>query len=280
MSDFLPQERSDLPISSGLKDLEVIGLIPSAGRATRLAPIPVSKAIYPIGFRTTADGTFRPKVVSHYLLENMRQASIRKAFFLLRPGKWDIPEYYGSGDWLDMNLGYLVVNRLDGVQHSLNQAYPFVREAIVALGYPDILLQPGDSYTYLLKRLYEGRADIVIGAVPFPVPQKGGMITFDPQNHNRVSLILNQPEQSDERYSWCSAVWKPSFSQFLHDYLAHLDRTDPEAATQESPVGDMMQIAIHHGLCVEAELFDEGSFLDVGTPSDLAKAILTHTQPI
>lgn len=69
---------------------EVIGLLPAGGQATRISPLPCSKELYPIGFRPQADGSLRPKVVSHYLLEKMRLAGIRKAFFLLRPGKRDI----------------------------------------------------------------------------------------------------------------------------------------------------------------------------------------------
>ncbi|WP_233744930.1 hypothetical protein [Leptodesmis sichuanensis] len=61
--------------------LEVIGLIPCAGQATRLAPLPLSKELYPVGLRSLPDGKLRPKVVSHYLLEKMRLAGIRKAFF-------------------------------------------------------------------------------------------------------------------------------------------------------------------------------------------------------
>jgi glucose-1-phosphate thymidylyltransferase len=260
-----------------LKKLEVIGLIPAAGQASRLAPLPMSKELYPLGFRAIADGSLRPKVVSHYLLDNLRRGGIRKVYFLLRPGKWDIPAYYGSGDRFALDLGYLVVNRLDGIQHSINQAYPFVREAIVAVGYPDMLLQPETTYESLLRRLYDGRADVVIGAVPFSNPTKGGMVTFDGQDNNRVSHIVDKPSQSDAKYSWCSAVWKPTFSDFLHRHLAELDQQSPEIAAQEKPLGDMIQLASNHGLRVEVELFEQGHFLDVGTPEDLAKAILERT---
>lgn len=264
-------------ISNRYNGIEIVGLIPAAGRATRLSPLPMSKELYPLGFQAIANGQQRPKVVSHYLLDTMHQAGIRRAFFLLRPGKWDIPAYYGSGDWLGMDLGYLVVKRLDGIQHSINSAYPFVKQSVIAIGYPDILLQPEDTYVHLLNRLFEGRADIVIGAVPFSDPQKGGMVTFDPQDYNRVSRIIDKPVQSHERYSWCSAVWKPSFTEFLQTHLANLEIYSPEKAAQEAPLGDMIQLAGDQGLRVEVELFDSGSFLDMGTPEDLAKAILQYT---
>jgi glucose-1-phosphate thymidylyltransferase len=255
------------------QDLEIIALIPAAGRATRLSPLPASKELYPLGFRVLEDGSVRPKVVSHYLLEKMRLAGIEKAYMLLRPGKWDIPAYFGDGAMLDMNLGYLVVGRLDGVQYSIDHAYPFVKHAIVAVGYPDILLQPEDIYKRMLDRLLHGSADVVIGAVPFSNPQKGGMITYDVEDQNKVSQIIDKPEDSTEKYSWCCAVWRPSFTAFLHHYLAQLDAEAQGQPLPERPLGDMIQAGIDRGLRVEAELIDDGGFLDIGTPEDLAKAI-------
>lgn len=255
------------------QNLEIVALIPAAGRATRISPLPASKELYPLGFRVLDDGSVRPKVVSHYLLEKMRLAGIQKAFILLRPGKWDIPAYYGDGEMLDMDLGYLVVRRLDGVQYSIDHAYPFVKNAIVAVGFPDILLQPEDIYKRILDRLMHGRADVVIAAVPFPNPQKGGMLTFDVEDSNRVSRIIDKPTDSTEKYSWCCAVWRPSFTAFLHEYLKQLDQEAQGQPLPERPLGDMIQEGIDRGLRVEAELIDEGGFLDIGTPEDLAKAI-------
>ncbi|MBD1843372.1 hypothetical protein H6F89_08150 [Cyanobacteria bacterium FACHB-63] len=42
-------------------DLEVIECIPAAGQANRLPPLPASKELYPLGFRTNAAISVRPK---------------------------------------------------------------------------------------------------------------------------------------------------------------------------------------------------------------------------
>lgn len=72
-----------------------------------------------------------------------------------------------------MNLGYLIVRLLFGVPYTLDQAYPFVQNALVALGFPDILFQPDDTFKRLLARLAASKADVVLGVVPFDQPQKG-----------------------------------------------------------------------------------------------------------
>ena len=88
----------------------------------------------------------RPKVVSHYLLEKMRLAGIQEVYIVLRPGKWDIPAYFGDGSALGMHLAYLILGVPFGVPFTLDQAYPFVRNATVAFGFPDMLFDPEDGF--------------------------------------------------------------------------------------------------------------------------------------
>jgi glucose-1-phosphate thymidylyltransferase len=86
---------------------EIIGLLPAGGQATRIAPLPCSKELYPIGFRATSEeATLRPKVVCHYLLERMRLAGAGRAYIILRQGKWDIPTYLGDGTLVELPLAY------------------------------------------------------------------------------------------------------------------------------------------------------------------------------
>ena len=247
---------------------EVIGLLPAAGQATRIGPLPGSKELFPIGFRSGEDGSLRPKVVCHYLLDSMQRAGIRKAYILLRSGKWDIPAYLGDGTILNMDLGYLIVRLLFGVPYTLDQAYPFVQNALVALGFPDILFQPDDTFKRLLARLTASNADVVLGVVPFDRPQKGGMVDFDDQG--RVRLLIEKPDQSDLRYSWCTAVWTPAFTEFMHQYLAAIPHAEQQ---REIPIGNVIQAAIDNGLGVEAEVFADGAYLDIGTPEDLVRAV-------
>jgi glucose-1-phosphate thymidylyltransferase len=245
--------------------LDVIALLPAGGQATRLSPLPLSKELYPIGFRPDHEDKLKPKVVGHYLLEKMRQADICKAFWILRPGKWDIPAYFGDGALLDMHLAYLTVHVSHGVPYTLDQAFPFAQQAIVALGFPDILFQPATAYQQVLQRLRQGRADVVLGLFPTAQYWKAGMVEVDAAG--RVQQIIEKPPQTDLTYMWAIAVWMPSFTAFLHQYLTS---HKPEI---ELPIGNVIQAGIEAGLVVEAESFPEGRYLDVGTPEDLATAI-------
>ena len=118
----------------------IIGLLPAAGQGSRISPLPMSKELFPLGFRKVkGKAGQRPKVACHYLLEKMHLAGAQEALLILRPGKWDIPEFLGDGADLGLRLAYLTVHVPFGVPFSLNQAYPFVREATVVMGFPDHL---------------------------------------------------------------------------------------------------------------------------------------------
>lgn len=249
--------------------LDVIGLLPAGGQATRLSPLPLSKELYPIGFWLDRDGKPKPKAVGHYLLEKMRLAGITKAFFILRSGKWDIPAYFGDGAMLNMHLGYLTVHVPYGVPYTLNQAYPFVQNAIVALGFPDILFQPENAFKRILTRLAATQSDVVLGLFPTEQHWKAGMVEFN--STGQVLQIIEKPPQTHLQYMWAIAVWTPRFSQFLHQFL------QTHTAGTELPIGNVIQAGIEAGLRVEAETFSEGSYLDVGTPEDLARAIHQFT---
>ncbi|NJL09325.1 MAG: dTDP-glucose pyrophosphorylase [Calothrix sp. SM1_7_51] len=256
---------------------EVIGLLPAGGRATRISPLPLSKELYPIGLQTIGDefkgdeSNLRPKVVSHYLLEKMRSSGINKAYFILRPGKWDIPAYFGDGEMLSMSLGYLIMNLPYGVPFTLEQAYPFVRNAVVALGFPDILFQPEDAFVKILSRLDSSNADIVLGLFPCDQPQKAGMVDFD--DMGKVCKIIEKVKECNLRYMWGMAVWTPKFTDFLHEYVQNLKIQENLSQLPEVRLSDVIQEGINQGLRVEAEVLPDAHYIDIGTPSDLIQAL-------
>jgi len=71
------------------------GIVPAAGRGSRIQPLAFSKELLPVGSRL--DGvTERPCAVSEYLVERMIHGGADKICFVISPGKSDIVEYYGD----------------------------------------------------------------------------------------------------------------------------------------------------------------------------------------
>jgi glucose-1-phosphate thymidylyltransferase len=251
-------------------ELEVIGLIPAGGQATRIAPLPCSKELFPIGFRRTDKGDSRPKVVAHYLLEKMRFAGIDKAYFILRPGKWDIPAYFGDGSLVNMNLAYLTLGPTFGVPFTIDQAYPFVKQHTVAFGFPDILVEGDDVFARLLSAHRANDADVTLGLFPANDRfSKEDRVVFG--SENTICEIVLRPLDSELKYSWAIAAWGPNFSSFLRDYVREKRQTAEKDV--ELSAGHAIEAGILAGISVSGVVLNESPYLDIGTPEGLRKAI-------
>lgn len=249
---------------------DLVGVIPAAGTARRLGRLPCSKELFPVGFQKVGDGNqLQPKAVSHYLLERLRVAEVKKVFFILRKGKWDIPNYFGNGKMLDQHIAYLLMDLPFGVPFTINRAYPFLKNATVVFGFPDILFEPQDAFKQLLARQMDSNADVVLGLFPTQKSYKADMVDTD--SNGRIQRIEIKPSSTALRYAWIIAVWNFAFTEFMHRHLgvySEIDRPEKEVF-----LGDVFQTAIDDAMQIESVTFQNGRFQDIGTSEDLIKAV-------
>jgi glucose-1-phosphate thymidylyltransferase len=255
----------DEPLELVPSKYRILGLIPAAGRAERLGPLPCSKELLPIGFRQTSRGP-APKVAGHYLLERFRAAGVAKAFMVLHESKQDVPRYFGSGEIADVALAYLSIPGSRSVPETLDRAFPFVDGAIVALGFPDVLFEPVDAYAPLIARQAATGADLVLGLFPAERHQTTDMVELDAEG--RVVRIEVRPATTALRFNWLIAVWSPVFTRFLREAVRKAPADGPELQ-----IGAVVSAAVAAGLRVEGVEFPAGSYRDIGTPGELAAAI-------
>ena len=197
----------------------------------------------------------------------------------MRSGKWDIPAYLGDGKMFDMDIAYLIMNLPFGVPYTLDQAYPFTKDAIVALGMPDIIFHPETAFLKLLQQQAATNADVVLGLMPVERPHKWDMVDLD--EHGRIRQFVIKPTHTLLTYAWVIAVWTPVFSNFMHQYLiAHQRKIRSQDSTEnlrtqnlELYMGDVFKAAVEEGLSIETVIFPNGSCIDIGTPEDLVKAL-------
>ncbi len=260
--------------------LEVVGLVPAAGMATRLQPFPCSKEVFPVGFTVDEkSGLPRPKVAAQYLLEKFRVAGITKAFMVIKAGKWDIPNYFREGDVIGLSLAYLVIAGSLGPPDTLDRAYPFIEQKRVAFGFPDILFGPDDAYARLIQRQEDTGADVVLGLHLIEDPRVWDMADCD--EGGRVRDLVMKPASTTLTHGWCCAVWTPRFSAFLHEFLRADDTKQNMsrlANRANDPSGDLavgvvLQAALKGGLVVQSVKFPGERYLDIGTPENLLKAV-------
>jgi glucose-1-phosphate thymidylyltransferase len=250
-------------------------VIPAAGYARRLGALPVSKEVFPLGTETAADGTARVRVPADAVLRAFREAGASRACVVLRNGKWDIPAYLGGGEEYDLALAYLVTPPTPGVPFTIDRALPFIADAIVLFGFPDVVFEPRDAFVQLRRRLNDTGAELVLGLFPARDPSKVDMVDLDPQGAIR-SLVI-KPEQTTLRYTWLLAAWTPTFTRFLHTYVR---RRRGHAPLDDGEVhfGDVIEAAIEAGLAVTTAVVDDASYTDVGT-LDALDSVRRHTSP-
>ena len=268
------------PESSSSAAQEVVGLVPAAGLAKRLQPFPCSKEVYPVGFVSDRQtGRPRPKVAAHYLLEKFRAAGITKAYLVIRDGKWDIPNYFREGGVVGLSLAYIVIAGSLGPPDTIDRAYPFLEQKRVAFGFPDILFGPDDAYRQLIAAQERTGADVVLGLHRVYDHRVWDMVDCDADG--LVRNIVMKPVTTTLTYGWCCAVWTPAFSEFLHRFL-RAEETHRNLAQLANiahdlggdlAVGVVLQAALKAGLLLQSVIFPHDTYIDIGTPEDLVKAV-------
>lgn len=188
---------------------------------------------------------------------------------VLHESKWDVPRYFGTGEMADVDLAYLSIPGSRSVPESLDRAFPFVADAIVALGFPDVIFQPIDAYARLIERQAATGADLVLGMFPAERCQTTDMVELAPDG--RVVRLEIRPVSTALRCNWLIAVWSPVFTRFLREAV----RSAPAGAA-ELQIGAVVQSAVAAGLHAEGIEFPGGSYRDIGTPDQLAAAIREH----
>jgi glucose-1-phosphate thymidylyltransferase len=117
------------------------GIVPAAGRGSRIQPLAFSKELLPVGSRLDGD-TERPCAVSEYLLERMILGGADKICFVISPGKSDIMEYFGAS-FGGAEIAYVIQPDAAGLCDAVFRAHTVVPPGeAVLVGLPDTIWFP------------------------------------------------------------------------------------------------------------------------------------------
>jgi glucose-1-phosphate thymidylyltransferase len=139
-----------------------VGIIPAAGHATRLQPLPMSKEILPI----------RGRPVMDYLIERMRAAPCSELRVVTRPDKEDVTRHAES-------QGAMVVHaQPQSVSESLVAGMRGLAPTdIVLFGFPDTIWEPVEGYRSLVEAIETGN-DIALGLFRTDEPERADVVRF------------------------------------------------------------------------------------------------------
>jgi glucose-1-phosphate thymidylyltransferase len=223
------------------------GLVPAAGRGTRIQPLAFSKELLPVGSRS--DGEMeRPCAVSEYLVERMVLGGVDKICFIISPGKSDILEYFG-GSYANASIAYVVQPQASGLCDALFRATPLIGHECVVVGLPDTIWFPKTA----LAELPDDRLSFLL----FPVeqPEFFDAVALDPQA--RITEI--RVKQKEPGTNWIWGAFKMPGAVFADLQRLWLDRN-----CKDEYVGTLVNAYIAQG--GEAIGVRAGeTYVDVGT---------------
>jgi glucose-1-phosphate thymidylyltransferase len=214
----------------------IAGVIPAAGRATRLQPLAGSKEMLAIGGRPVID----------QLVDRMLAASADEIRIVTRTDKRDLVEHIGV-------LGAVLV---EGNPASVGESvalglHGLEPDDVVLLGFPDVLWEPADGFVQLLAAL--GDMDAALGLFRTSELARSDVVVLD--GSGAVTGIAVKPERPPSGLIWgCAAIRRQA--------LAGLE--------QYAEPGDLLNRLARTGRVRGVHLSD--SWLDIGTPEALAKA--------
>lgn len=242
----------------------VTGLIPAAGRGSRLPGLACSKELVPLPGENDA-GTQR---AIEYSVRFLLRCGIERQHVVIDPAKRDLPEFLGDGSRLGARISYSEISRSPGVPYSLAAAHEQIAEANVILVFPDIMFEPRAAIAACLADFRADSCDVMLPLVPSMRGDKVDLVTTD--DDGNVHAIVPKPGAGHHGWTWVAAAWAPAFTAFLRRFVS-ADASQPDRAKRpERYVGDVMNAAIAEGLSIKSRTFASGSAIDVGTPDDLA----------
>ena len=197
------------------------GIIPAAGRGSRIQPLAFSKELLPVGSRRE-NGRERPCAVSEYLLERMVKAGVDKVSFVISPGKSDIMEYFGAS-YGPAAIAYVVQPEPLGLCDAIFRAEPLIgRHDSVVVGLPDTIWFPADALT----ALPDGFAFLL-----FPVKQPQFFDAVVVDETGRVTAIEVKQAAARSNWIWGAFRLPGATLRDLHRLWRQPDRGDEFVGT-------------------------------------------------
>lgn len=168
------------------------GIVPAAGRGSRIQPLAFSKELLPVGSRRD-DGIDRPCAVSEYLLERLILGGADKICFVISPGKSDILEYFGD-HYASAELAYVVQPDAAGLCDAVFRASTVVgQHEDVVVGLPDTVWFP--------KAALQSLPDADLSFLLFPVEHPEFFDAVVLEGEHVTEIQVKQPNATS-RWIW------------------------------------------------------------------------------
>jgi glucose-1-phosphate thymidylyltransferase len=232
------------------------GIIPAAGRGSRIQPLAFSKELLPVGSRVLDDSQ-RPCAVSEYLVERLIRGGADKICFVIGSGKSDILEYFG-GRYGTADLVYVVQPQPAGLCDAIFRAMPLIAPGeSIAIGLPDTVWFPEDALAAL--------PDDELSFLLFPVerPELFDAVVLDGE---QVREIQVKRPHAASRWIWGAFKMPAATLRDLHGLWLSRD-------PQDEYIGTLVNAYLARGGTARGVKLGT-AYVDVGTLTGYRAAML------
>lgn len=233
-----------------------IGLLPAAGRGTRLA------AHWPKELVEVGPGAGRPLI--GVALRALAEAGLDDAIVVVSPEKEQLLRArLGRGKEFGIGVHYTTQVRPVGLPDAIRAAATILGGQDVLLVLPDTVFTPVDVLRRLLVRAETTSADVLLGL--FPTSDPSGLAPVEVDQAANVLNVYDKPLTSALRNTWGVAWWRAAFTRLCCEHAV-------AGGSTESTLSDVINAAVLAGFCVKAELFGDAIYCDAGTSGGLRAA--------
>lgn len=238
------------------------GVIPAAGRGTRLEPVTLAipKELLIVG----------DKAIIEYVIEAMKSVGITDITIVVGWRKHAILDYLGSGERLGVKLTYVVQDNRTGLAKAVLTAEHVIGDEpfLVILG--DNFFYPQTFLKDILAFHKAKKADATIGVAEIEDTTRHGMIRPGPDN--RILDMVEKPQPKDAP-SNLGIIGVYIFSSSIFDAIKKIK----PGVNNEYQLTDAIKKLIDTGSHVYYTKID-GKHIDIGTMNDLKKANIFLSQ--
>ena len=234
------------------------GIIPAAGKGSRIQPLAFSKELLPVGGES--DGELeRPRAVSDYLVERLVIGGATRICFVISARKSDILEYYG-GEAHSAHVCYVVQPQPAGLCDAIFRALPLIHPSDpVLVGLPDTIWYPEDG----LRQLPDDRLSFLL----FPVERPELFDAVVTGDHDEVLEIQVKQKNAASYWVWGAFKMPGSVLARLFDLWCERGRSDEY-------IGTLVNAFLQEG-GTAAAIRAGTSYVDVGTLDGYRSAMQT-----
>lgn len=174
--------------------MKVYGILPMAGKGTRIQPIAFSKELYPVSFKS------KHFAVSEYNIRALMKAKIDEIKLVVHPGKLDIAKFYATAGYPISIYFYASKSLPESCLFPIGGMHD---EDICLFGLPDTLFSPADGYVQILRQLKKG-TDLCLGMFEVSDGSKYDSVKFD-EATGKIQQVL--VKKSPPLSNWIWGIW-------------------------------------------------------------------------